>query len=66
MLITLALLGSDSAGTHSHSLLFEGFPTKVKVEATLRLAVYRQTFHLGVKPLENHDQRPFSIEPLWV
>jgi hypothetical protein len=29
---------------------------KVKVKVTLRLAVYRQSFRLGVKPLENHDQ----------
>jgi hypothetical protein len=65
MLVTPALLGSDSAGAHSHSLLFAGFPTKVKVEVTLRLEVYRQTFHLGVKPLETHDQRPSSTEPLW-
>jgi hypothetical protein len=29
---------------------------KVKVKVTLRLAVYRQTVRLGVKPLETHDQ----------
>jgi hypothetical protein len=29
---------------------------KVKVKVTLRLAVYRQSVHLGVKPLETHDQ----------
>jgi hypothetical protein len=31
---------------------------------TLRLAVYRQSAHLGAKPLETHDQRFFSTEPL--
>jgi hypothetical protein len=29
---------------------------KVKVKVTLRLAVYRQSVRLGVKPLETHDQ----------
>jgi hypothetical protein len=38
---------------------------KVKVKFTLRLAVYRQSVHLGVKLLETHDQRFFfSTEPL--
>jgi hypothetical protein len=32
---------------------------KVKVEVTLRLAVYRQLVRLGVKPLEAHDQTLF-------
>jgi hypothetical protein len=32
---------------------------KVKVKVTLRLAVYRQSVHLGVKPLENHYQTFF-------
>jgi hypothetical protein len=30
---------------------------KVKDKVTLRLAVYRQSLHLGTKPLEVHDQR---------
>jgi hypothetical protein len=30
---------------------------KVKVKVTLRLAVYRQSIHLGARPLETHDQR---------
>jgi hypothetical protein len=28
---------------------------KVRVRVTLRLAVYRQSAHLGDKPLETHD-----------
>jgi hypothetical protein len=32
---------------------------KVKVKVTLRLAVYRQSVRLGVKPLEIHDQNVF-------
>jgi hypothetical protein len=35
---------------------------KVKVKVSLRLAVYRQSVRLGVKPLETHDQRFFSNE----
>jgi hypothetical protein len=34
--------------------LHAGVPAKVKV--ALRLAVYRQSVRLGVKPLETHDQ----------
>jgi hypothetical protein len=33
---------------------------KVKFRFTLRLAVYRQSVRLGVKPLETYDQRFFS------
>jgi hypothetical protein len=32
---------------------------EVKAKVTLRLAVYRQSVRLGVKPLETHDQRSF-------
>jgi hypothetical protein len=35
---------------------------KVKVKVTLRLAVYRQSVCLGVKPLETHDQRFFFLQ----
>jgi hypothetical protein len=35
---------------------------KVKVKVTFRLAVYRQSVCLGVKPLETHDQN-FSFSP---
>jgi hypothetical protein len=35
---------------------------KVKVKVTLRLAVYRQSVCLGIKPLETHDQKFF---PNW-
>jgi hypothetical protein len=41
-----------------YSLLRVSF--KVKVKVTLRLAVYRQSIHLGVKPLETHDQIFFN------
>jgi hypothetical protein len=34
-------------------------PFQVKVKVTLRLAVYRQSVHLGLKPFEPHDQRFF-------
>jgi hypothetical protein len=34
---------------------------KVKVKVTLRLAVYRQSVRLGVKPLETHDQTFFLL-----
>jgi hypothetical protein len=34
-------------------------PHKVKVRVTLRLAVYRKSVCLGVKPHETHDQRYF-------
>jgi hypothetical protein len=37
---------------------------KVKFEVTLPLAVYRQSVHLGIKPLETHDQIFFSSELL--
>jgi hypothetical protein len=32
-----------------------------KVKVTFRLAVYRQSVRLGVKPLETHDQRFFQL-----
>jgi hypothetical protein len=32
---------------------------KIKVKVTLRLAIYRQSVRLGVKPLETHDQTFF-------
>jgi hypothetical protein len=38
---------------------------EVNVKVTSRLAVYHQSVHSGVKPLENHDQRIFfSTQPL--
>jgi hypothetical protein len=37
---------------------------KVKVKVNLRLAVYHQSVHLGVKPLETHDQIFYLTEPL--
>jgi hypothetical protein len=37
---------------------------KVRVKATFRLAVCRQSVHLGVKPLETHEQRFFLNELL--
>jgi hypothetical protein len=38
--------------------------TASKVKVALRLAVYRQSVRLKVKPLEIHDQRFFPTEPL--
>jgi hypothetical protein len=38
--------------------------SQVKVKVTLRLAVYRQSVHLGVKPLETYDQIFFPTELL--
>jgi hypothetical protein len=35
------------------------FYHSVKVKVILRLAIYRQSVCLGVKPLETHDQRFF-------
>jgi hypothetical protein len=42
------------------------YSTKVKVKdkVTLRLAVYRQSVRLGVKPLEDDAQIFFPTEPL--
>jgi hypothetical protein len=42
------LLSFFNRGPQSH---------RVKVKGTFRLAVYRQSVHLGAKPLETHDQR---------
>jgi hypothetical protein len=36
---------------------------KVRVRPTLRLGVYRQSLHLGAKPLETHDQYFFQLNP---
>jgi hypothetical protein len=36
---------------------------RVRVRVTLRLAVYRQSVCLGVRPLEAHDQRLFFLTP---
>jgi hypothetical protein len=49
----------DSLNTsqlHCLNYTTTGFKVKVKVKVTLRLAVYRQSVRLGVKPLETHDQ----------
>jgi hypothetical protein len=64
----LTSLPADSQ-LHRISLLFadsyKSLLFKVRVRVTLRLAVYRQSVLLGVKPLENHDQRfIFATEPL--
>jgi hypothetical protein len=39
--------------------MIESTKVKAKVKVTLRLAVYRQSVSLSVKPLETHDQRFF-------
>jgi hypothetical protein len=55
-----------SYGTHTQTqtqhILIHSLSQKVKfkVQITLRLAVYRQSVRLGVKP---HDQGLFSTEP---
>jgi hypothetical protein len=57
------LTTNNQAGGHSYTSLHRlNFRlttnwVKIKVGVTLRLAVYRQSVHLGVKPLETHDQR---------
>jgi hypothetical protein len=48
---------SPASAAATLNLLSSGSPDKVRV--TLRLAVYRQSVFLGVKPLEAHDQRLF-------
>jgi hypothetical protein len=51
--------------TDSHTLLtLTEFKVKVKVKVTLRLAVYRQSVHLGVKLLETQRPNFFSTELL--
>jgi hypothetical protein len=47
--------------TDSESDLLYDWQVKAKVRVTLRLAVYRQSVRLGVKPLETHDQRLFQL-----
>jgi hypothetical protein len=37
----------------------ENYQLKVKVKVTLRLAVYRQSVHLGIKPLETTTRLSF-------
>jgi hypothetical protein len=40
---------------------------RVRVTVTLRLTVYRQSVHLGDKPLETHNQNfYFPTEHLWL
>jgi hypothetical protein len=36
---------------------------RVRVTVILRLAVYRQSVRLGTKPLEDHDQKSFQLNP---
>jgi hypothetical protein len=58
----LTLLGRLERADLNHWTIF--FEVQVKIRVTLRLAVYRQSVPLGAKPLETHDQRFFSTEPL--
>jgi hypothetical protein len=68
------ILGSESHRTHDHTLLSNSsgslqtpssltqkgeVKVSIKVRITLRLAAYRLSVHLGVRPLETHDQRFF-------
>jgi hypothetical protein len=61
----IASYESQGNGGGIQHRLHTGKRVKVKVRLTLRLAVYRQSVCLGVKPLETHDQRFFPpTEPL--
>jgi hypothetical protein len=40
-------------------VLYRAELSKVKVKITLRLAVYRRSVRLGVKPVEIHDENFF-------
>jgi hypothetical protein len=42
-------------------ILFLILQVKVKVSVTLRLAVYRHSVRLGVKPLKTHDLIFFNL-----
>jgi hypothetical protein len=56
----VASYDSQGYGGGIRTRLHEGkILTKIKVKVTLRLAVYRQSVRLGVKPLETHDQTLF-------
>jgi hypothetical protein len=48
--------GYSSGSVLNSSLNGGSLPTELKVEVTLRLAVYRQSVRLGIKILETHDQ----------
>jgi hypothetical protein len=52
---------SHKLPSHLHWLTFNWQLTGSKVKVTLRLAVCRQSIHLGVRPLETHDQRFFQL-----
>jgi hypothetical protein len=56
---SLAELNCPQHSTLSLNHLCTKVKVKVKVEVTLRLAVYRQSVRLGVKPLETHGQTFF-------
>jgi hypothetical protein len=60
-LVTASNSGDSSATGLKSSLNGGSLPTEplVKVKVTLRLAVYRESFRLGVKHLETHDQTFF-------
>jgi hypothetical protein len=76
MLLTLAsavMLGSEFFCLRFETSVFvASYDSHVTVEkfnlayvrVTLRLAVYRQSVRLGVRPLEAHDQRFFPTELL--
>jgi hypothetical protein len=60
--ILFSLLYSHSLGSCFCTLLSSVLiKVKVKVKVTLRLAVYRQSVRLGVKPLEIHDETFFFL-----
>jgi hypothetical protein len=65
VLASAVMLGSESAGlvTIFYCLSFETLPTwrarspTTNPQSQKRLAVYRQSVCLGIKPLETHDQK---------
>jgi hypothetical protein len=66
----LSTLATNMRPFHTNLLVFSSpidykltkLEIKVKFKVTLRLAVYRQSVCLGVKPIETHDQRFFSFQ----
>jgi hypothetical protein len=62
---------NSSSTELSQLLITKSNKVKVEVKVTLRLAVYRKSICLGVKPLETHDHNsifypqlnPFDISP---
>jgi hypothetical protein len=56
---TFPFLSYQLLTSHNYKSQLTQKQLKAKVKVALRLAVYRQSVRLGVKPLETHDQRCF-------